>query len=220
MPSTTTNYTRTDVEAALKKGHGEVPTIQCRNGALDEIWYYYNTKGTVSKGTFYPAPATTPGDCPDTFQYLPKVPGTAPTAHTSTAGPTQTTSTSSPTSTGAPFSGKGYINVANGGKTNGCLISAGTWYTTGTCATYTGTSSGSGFTLESSKGNCAVNTSTNAFTCGSGVATPTVFGSDGNTLTSGGSSAFYASEVASGSTQETIYTGSGAVPLVLSWQSV
>jgi ribonuclease T2 len=54
----------------------------------------------------------------------------------------------------------------------GCLISAGAWYASGTCATYTATASGSGFTLKSSKGSCGISGS--EFSCASGV-TATVF---------------------------------------------
>lgn len=86
---------------------------------------------------------------------------------------------------------EGYLNAYTGGSQTGCLIGAGTWYTTGTCATYTATASGkldqvmearskliyydqgSGFTLKTSKGPCGISNS--AFTCGSGV-TATVFG--------------------------------------------
>lgn len=32
--------------------------------------------------------------------------------------------------------------MTSGGKQNGCIISKGTWYTTGTCATFTATSDG------------------------------------------------------------------------------
>ena len=43
---------------------------------------------------------------------------------------------------GTVLSGQGYLNVRNGGSQNGCLISGGTWYTSGTCATYTALPSG------------------------------------------------------------------------------
>ena len=36
----------------------------------------------------------------------------------------------------------GYLNAYTGGSQTGCLIGAGTWYTSGTCATYTATPSG------------------------------------------------------------------------------
>lgn len=107
-------------------------------------------------------------DCPTTgVKYLPKSGSTA----TTTTAATTTTTTAVPTGTGS-FSGTGYLNAITSGTQNGCLISAGTWYTTGTCATYTATASGSGFTLKSSKGACGISSS--SFTCGSSV-TATIF---------------------------------------------
>jgi ribonuclease T2 len=64
------------------------------------------------------------------------------------------------------------LEAYTSGSQTGCLISAGTWYTSGTCATYTATGSGSGFTLKSSKGSCGISSS--KFTCASSV-TATVF---------------------------------------------
>lgn len=242
-PSNTTLYNLTDIQAALKAGHGEIPTIQCTNtNQIDEIWYYYNTVGSVTYGTFYPAPATTPGDCPSQVMYLPKVPGTSPTASASassasatsytssgastatsiaTSTDTSTGSNSSPTATGAPFSGKGYLEVSPASSLDSCLISYGAWYATGTCATYTATSSGSGFTLKSSKGSCAVDATSQLFSCGSNVTTPTVFGTDGTNLQYMGSSAFSSNSTASGSNQVPVYAGAvDSVPITISWQSV
>lgn len=70
-------------------------------------------------------------DCPATgIKYLPKGSGPAPTP------------SSTPTPPGSP-SGKGTLSVTTGGAQKGCVISQGTWYTTGTCATFTATASGS-----------------------------------------------------------------------------
>jgi hypothetical protein len=63
--------------------------------------------------------------------------------------------------------------IKSGGQQIGALLSAGT-LSVQTPATYTATTSGSGFTLTTSKGNCGI--SGGQFTCGSGV-TATVFGS-------------------------------------------
>ena len=124
--------------------------------------------------------------CPATgIKYLPKTGGTTPPPTTTTTG-----GGSSPTGGGGTFIGRGFLEVTSGGKPNGCIISAGTWYTTGTCATFTGKASGispaglyanmpytngtgSGFTLTSSKGNCAI--VGDALTCGARVSSPTVF---------------------------------------------
>lgn len=71
------------------------------------------------------------------IKYLPKGGSGTPT----TTSVTTKTSTSTPTGTGV-FSGKGYLNVKSGSTSAGCIISAGTWYTTGTCATFTAAASG------------------------------------------------------------------------------
>lgn len=108
--------------------------------------------------------------------------------------------------------------MVSGGATKGCIISAGTWYVSGTCATITATASGSGFTLKSSKGSCGV--VSGAFTCGSGV-TATVFTASGSNLMASGSTAFSADSTPSGSTQGTVYSGSShSVSLTIAWESV
>ena len=193
-------------------------------------------------------------DCPATgVKYLPKSGGSTPPTTTTTGGG------SSPTGGGGAFIGKGFLEVTSGGKADGCIISAGTWYTSGTCATFTGnasgispaglyanmpstngSTSGSGFTLTSSKGSCAI--VSGALTCGSSVSSPTVFTVSqrpfhhqtscrlypaddvtsqnvGGNLAASGSSTFYASAVASGSTQETVYTGSHATSLTIGWSA-
>ncbi|KAK5637365.1 hypothetical protein RRF57_013077 [Xylaria bambusicola] len=147
--------------------------------------------------------------------------------------------TTSPTSTAtSTFSGKGYLNAYYNGHKDGCLISAGTWYTTGSCATYTATASGrhstprfiqvlfgwltrsplgSGFTLSSSKGSCGI--VSGAFTCGSGVSA-TVFNAVSGKLAYNGASTFYASAVPTGSAQATVYTSSKTYSVSFQWQAI
>jgi ribonuclease T2 len=117
-------------------------------------------------------PSGSSSNCPSTgIKYLPKSGSPAPggtttttstqtkTTGTTTTTGTATTTTTSPTSspTGV-FSGSGriaisinhdflltvlgYLNAYTAGSQTGCLISAGTWYTSGTCATYTATPAG------------------------------------------------------------------------------
>ena len=77
--------------------------------------------------------------CPKTgIKYLPKTgSGPLPPSTTTSVG-------ASPTAIpGTPFSGRGTLVVISDGKQNGCIISGGTWYTTGTCATFTATTTGS-----------------------------------------------------------------------------
>lgn len=98
-------------------------TIQCASGALDEIWYSYDVKGSVVTGTFVPAaPVGQSATCATTgIKYLPKS-GGSPT----TTLKTSTTAAPAPTGTGS-FSGTGYLNAVYSGSVDGCLISAGTW---------------------------------------------------------------------------------------------
>ncbi|CZR56972.1 related to ribonucleases [Phialocephala subalpina] len=214
-PSSTETYTSAAILAALKASFGQNPTIQCSSGALDEIWYSFDVLGSVQTGTFQPAaPVGQSSSCSSTgIKYLPKSGGTVTTTTSATK---TTTATSTPTGTGS-FSGSGYLNAYTGGSQDGCLISAGTWYTTGTCATYTATASGSGFTLKSSKGSCGISSDT--FTCASGV-TATVFTASNGLLAYNGATTFYATAVPSGSTQATVYTSSQSVSVEFQWQSV
>jgi ribonuclease T2 len=149
VPSSTATYTLAAIQAALTAKFGYAVTINCNsNNELDELWYHYNVQGSVQSGTFYPTtPVGSGSTCPSTgIKYLPKSGSAASTTTTSTtkAGTTLTTTTTSAasTSTGTVLSGKGYLNVVTSGTQTGCIISAGTWYTTGTCATFTAAASG------------------------------------------------------------------------------
>ncbi|RFU31258.1 hypothetical protein B7463_g5050, partial [Scytalidium lignicola] len=211
VPSSSATYTAAEIQAAIRAAFGFEATIQCSSGALDEIWYSFDVLGSVVTGTFQPAtPVGQSSSCSSSgIKYLPKPSGTS-ISRSSTPTSTSRTSTSttrggsSPTPTGG-FSGSGFLNAVTSGSQSGCLISSGTWFTTGTCATYTATSSGSGFTLRSSKGNCAIENS--EFTCASGN-TATVFTAINGLLAYSGSTAFYATAVPSGQTQATVYTSS------------
>ena len=225
VPDASTTYTSADILAALKAPRGVDVAIQCANtNQLDEIWYFFDVAGSVQTGTFIPTnPDGSKSDCPATgIQYLPKS-GSAPSPSTTTSISSTTTTGSSSTPTvapGVPFSGKGTLQVSTGGEATGCIISRGTWYTTGTCAGFTATASGeSGFTLTSSKGPCGI--VSDELTCGSGV-TSTVFESSktsDNALSYNGSSDFYADAVPSGTTQETVSTVSEATTIIITWKS-
>ncbi|KAB8299782.1 hypothetical protein EYC80_000034 [Monilinia laxa] len=208
VPSSTKTYTSAEIQAAIKAGFGYTATIGCTSSTLNQIWYSFEVKGSVATGTFVPiTPVGQSGSCPSTgIKYLPK--------SGSSTTPTTTTTGATPTGTGS-FSGSGYLEAYVGSTNNGCLIGAGTWYTTGTCAKYTATASGSGFTLKTSKGTCGISDST--FSCGSGVST--VFESSGGYLTYGGSSTFYATAVPSGNTQATVYTTSKSASVKFAWSS-
>jgi len=215
-PSTSKTYTTAQIQAALSANRpGVSVTLGCQSGVFNEIWYHYDVRGSAQVGTFVATdPDGTKSTCPATgIKYLPKTGGTTAPPPTSTGG-------STPTGTpGTPFSGKGYLNVAVSGSQKGCIISAGTWYTSGTCATFTAAASGSGFTLTSSKGKCGIVSGT--FTCGTGVSTATTFTSSSGKLVAGGNAGWSADSVASGSTQVTVYAGGDhASKLDISWQGV
>lgn len=52
-PSSSKTYGFSDVKSALAKLHdGYEPTISCRNGALSQVWYFYNVQGNAIDGEY------------------------------------------------------------------------------------------------------------------------------------------------------------------------
>ncbi|KAK5173196.1 Ribonuclease T2 precursor (RNase T2) [Saxophila tyrrhenica] len=215
VPSTTKTYSYAQIQKALKKGHGKKVYLGCTSdGQLDEIWYFFYVRGSIQTGDYVSANTLTDSSCPKSgIKYLPKGSKASPTATTTTTAPTST-------STGGPFEGKGYLNVITSGNKKGCIISGGTWYTTGTCAGFTTTSTDDGFTLTSSKGLCAVQDG--KLTCSSSVTDGSVFTADGSDLVYDGASTFHADAVPSGSTQGAVYTSADGheVELSIEWQNI
>lgn len=222
-PSTSQTYTTAQIQAALGKNRGGFQvTLGCKSGVLNEIWYHYDVRGALQTGEFVATdPDGTKSTCPSTgIKYLPKSgSGSNPPSTTTTVatGAPQPTSTSGP---GTPFSGKGYLNVNVNGANKGCIISKGTWYTSGTCATFTAASSGdSGFTLSSSKGKCGI--VGGALSCDGSATAGTGFTSVSGNLAAGGNQVWSADSVASGSTQVTVYAGGDhKQTFSIQWQSV
>lgn len=219
-PSNSKTYTSAEIQNALSaRRDGVAVTLGCKSGVLKEIWYHYVVRGSLQTGEFVNAePDGTKSTCPATgIRYLPKTGGGGGTTIiTTTRAPTGTTTATVPSGTAGPWSGKGYLNVVPAGASSktGCLISGGTWYVSGTCATYTAAKSGEGFTLSSSKGKCGV--VGGVFTCGSGV-TATVFEASGGSL--GGS--WSADRLPAGTVQEKVYQGTGhATGLSVVWQGI
>ncbi|KAG8972312.1 ribonuclease T2-like [Tulasnella sp. 425] len=199
-PSSSNTYTYTTLANAIKASTGYTPSLDCTSSTLNQISYYFNLKGSLIDGTLVPIDAPSSGSCPSSgIKYPPKSGGSTGTT---------TTTSSSPTGTAAP-SKSTITATTSSGSSVGCLLSAGTW-STQTCATLTATTSGSGFTLTSSKGKCAISSS--GLTCSSSVTTASVFtvtSSGGSLLlTYSGSTAFTADSVPSGTTQVTLYAGS------------
>lgn len=224
VPSTTKTYTSAEIQAALSAKHGQEVYLGCSSGALNEIWYFFNVRGTLEAGSFEASVPLANSKCPATgVKYLPKGTSGSPSP-TGTA--TSTSGGSTPTSTSGPFSGKGNLKVSVSGASKGCLISNGKWYVSGTCATYTATAANSNaprskradgeeFTLTSSKGDCGI--LDGAFACGSGVEKAT-FASEGGKLSYGGSANFSAEAVPAGTKQVSVFAGEDeAVALDLLW---
>ena len=184
------------------------------------------------------------GSCPSSgIKYLPKSGSPASTTGTRTTTPattTRPTATSAPTSTGT-FSGRGYLQAVSGGSQQGCLISAGKWFSASgsSCATFTATAAGmlflspnlgpsqaltitfsidsSTFTLSSSKGACAI--VSGIFTCSSST-TAGSFSASGGYLASDDGNMFYAAAVPAGSTQQAVGTSSNSVQVQFQWAGV
>ncbi|KAG0648795.1 Ribonuclease T2 [Hyphodiscus hymeniophilus] len=188
VPSSSKTYTASQIQAAFVNDFGYSVSIQCASGALDEVWYSFDVRGSIQTGTFVPTePVGSTSSCSSSgIKYLPKSGSPTPTTTTTGGG-------SSPTGSGGSFSGSGYLNAVTSGSQKGCLISAGTWYTSGTCATYTATVSG---------------------------VTATVFTASNGFLSYGGKTTFYAAGVPSGSTQQAVSTTSKSVSVSFEWQSV
>ncbi|KAK4050739.1 Ribonuclease T2 precursor (RNase T2) [Microbotryomycetes sp. JL221] len=199
-PSTTKTYSLGQLQAVANAKFGHDIVWNCRNGALNEAWFFYNTRGNIVTGTFYATDAVGSSNCPSTgIKYLPK--GTS----TSTSSAPASTPTSGSTSN---------LNVINSSNTKqGCLISTGKWMVGSTCAGYTTTMSGSGLTLTTSKGPCAIVSGT--FSCASGQSATTFTKDSNGYLSYSGRNTFYATSAPSGSTQATVYTSSQNVSIKL-----
>lgn len=58
VPSTTANYTYTEIRKALVQGRGVNATIECsgaNSNELDEVYYYYNVAGSAQDGLYVPS---------------------------------------------------------------------------------------------------------------------------------------------------------------------
>lgn len=135
VPDSSQTYTLAQIQEPLQAMHGAPVTLQCSKGALDEVWYHFDVRGSVQTGQFMAAaPDGAKSDCPSTgISYLPKTASSPVGSATSTATSTRD---EVPSPTGAPFEGKGLLEVSYNDKQTGCLISGGAWYTSGACARF------------------------------------------------------------------------------------
>ena len=179
VPITGQTYTAAQIQEPLQAMHGASVTLRCANGALKEVWFHFTVRGSVQTGHFVPSEPNGPtSNCPATgIKYLPKK------AHPTS---THTSTTARPSPTGAPFEGKGFLEITSNGKQTGCLISRGAWYTSGSCAAFRAQTdivkadedAAHFFTLKSSKGPCGFNEAaagTHAFECSKHLTTQSIF---------------------------------------------
>ncbi|KAI0154938.1 ribonuclease t2 [Xylariaceae sp. FL1272] len=216
VPSSTATYTLAAIQAALSSHHGHDVIIGCSGGALTELWYHYNVRGSIQTGEFIAVdPVGSGSTCPATgIKYLPKYTTPTTTSTTTTSTPTPTTI---PTGTPGALSGKAYVRVLP----SGFMISGGKWYNTGgTPATYTATANADGetFTMKTSKGPCQI-LADNSLSCADGN-TASNFGYNGTFITYDGADTFYAASTPSGTGQGTLYTTEQAVAAQLYWEAL
>jgi ribonuclease T2 len=242
LPSDSRTWTEEEIQAPLKRMHGTAVTLRCRGKVLNEVWYHFSVRGSIQTGEFVAAgPDGAKSSCPGTgIRYLPK---NSPERRSSTTTePTRSqpvTSIPSPTSTGAPFTGKGSLQIYVKGERGiqGCLISEGTWYMSGTCAGFRVQNDilekvviNKGdqdephiFTLSSSKGPCGI--VDDVFQCGKKLGTQTIFSTTRNgTLSYQKHTSFYASAMPQKFEKERIstvkQTGTAEVEVEVVWAGI
>jgi ribonuclease T2 len=201
LPVTGTTYTAAQIQTPLQAMHGASVTLQCQNGALNEVWYHFDVRGSVQTGQFVAAePTGVTSNCPATgIKYLPKSGSALPSGSSTTA--ITTTRNYVPSPTGTPFEGKGILEVSCHGRSIGCLISGGAWYTSGTCAGFRAQTDtveveeeAHFFTLTSSKGPCGI--IEGRFQCSKRLITQSIFSrTEDAKLSYQNKTAFYAAKV-------------------------
>jgi ribonuclease T2 len=241
LPSSSRTWTEEEIQAPLKKMHGATVTLGCKDKIFNEVWYHFSVRGPVQTGEFVATePDRAKSSCPGTgIRYLPKGPSES---SSSTTEPTKSQSDApvpTATSTAAPFTGKGFLDVYVKGKVSpqGCLISGGRWYASGTCASFrtqedileqsAATMDDQDepymFTLISSKGPCGI--IDDQFHCAEKLPAQTIFSKTGNaTLTYQKHTSFYADGIPrnfeKGNISTVKQTGEAAVELEIVWSSI
>lgn len=207
VPSNNVTYAKKDIANALNSKFGAEVYFDCdKNGAIDEIWYYYHVQGRVVNGTYYPIDTIGQGSCPDQISYPIK-------DNYSTSSSTTSSSSATPS---ASIAYKGTLSPK--GKT-GCLLSDGSWSANNTCATFAIENAPfGGYDVKSSKGYC--NFVNGQFTCDS-TQSATQFALNGNNdLTFGGVSTWSAASIPASNQKVKIYADSTkAVTFELSFAS-
>ena len=89
VPAKGKTYSLKSVEAALSNAagrNGTQPQISCDDsGALSQVYYYFNVRGSAQTGEFVAAPALEKSSCPSSVSYPPKPTNTQTSKPSSTA---------------------------------------------------------------------------------------------------------------------------------------
>lgn len=137
-PSSEKQVAKADMLAAIKKSpFGQEVFLSCRNGVLQEVYYYFHLRGAVANGIFVPTkPPVSTGNCPDQIWYYPKGYPGAPQVLPST-------------------SSQGKLNLSGA---TGCIDASGKWTSsTSNCGSFNVTNDGFGNLLISSPvGPCTI----------------------------------------------------------------
>lgn len=193
--------------ALTKHTNGHSVYLGCDDSnAITQLWYFFKLKGSVADGTFHNVDSVSSSTCKDGFKYKPK-------SQSSNDGGNSGGCSGGSSGGSNGDSQKGYLNVDG---YEGCLISDGSWYTSGTCATFHINSSSGNVNVKSSKGSCGIQDG--GFKCGSGVDAADFKLTDGY-LSYDGSSEWSASQKPQGQDRESISTGSGSVTFKLKLSS-
>lgn len=215
VPSYTQTYSLDDIKEVLKKAHGTEVTVRCHYHSLNEIWYHFNVAGSLQAGKFIPStPDGLKSNCPARgIRYLPKRP--------SDHKPTKTTTTPAPTGTDIPFTGRGHLQVSEGNRKRGCIISRGAWFSSGTCAVFKTRAVSEGtFTLHSSKGPCTFER--DVFGCGPHITTPDLFTFQDGLLQYCGNTTFFADKAPKGYAKSKVFATQEDHPIEISmsWHTI
>ncbi|KAE8352599.1 ribonuclease T2-like protein [Aspergillus coremiiformis] len=208
VPSYTETYSLREIQDTLSKAHGAEVTVRCRHHNLNEVWYFFNVAGPLQTGKFVASnPDGQTSNCPSKgIRYQPKTPPKDQ--------PTKTRGPSEPTKTGTPNSERGNLIVSTQGQRRGCIISHGTWFTSGACATFRiEKASDESFTLRSSKGECSFEEDT--FRCGPQITNPVRLSFQDGKLSYQGNTTFFADKAPKGYIQSKVFASEGDHPIQL-----
>lgn len=198
VPSPACTYTLDQLQEVAKKHTGKEAVWNCRGHLLNEVWWHFNTVGTVADGKFVNAHPVGPrSTCPyKGIQYLPK--GRSGGDGGGEDGHRPKHPHDPPHN--SP-SREHFVYVLNSeGKRDGCLISNGNWYIHGTCASFSLSvgKDDSIISIRTRKGPCAFEDS--GFKCAKGLKSEQ-FSLKENRLLHDGQDVFYSDELPNGRSQ-------------------